>query len=115
MLLEVTVGCQYAIRYGLPTVSAVLGFGGVSVVMQILTLSKGLIRPHILVLSRVVHATIAFFLCKAALFILPARIISVWSTGVPNTVVAVNVTAPVSAALLLLSVVIMASAKKAEN
>ena len=115
MLLEVTVGCQYAIRYGLPTVSAVLGFGGVSVVMQILTLSKGLIRPHILVLSRVVHAVIAFFLCKAALFILPDRIISVWSTGVPNTVVAVNVTAPVSAALLLLSVVIMASAKKAEN
>lgn len=115
MLLEVTVGCKYATRYGLPTVSAVLGFGGASVIMQILTLSKGLIRPHILILSRVTHAAIAFSLCKAALCLLPDRVISVLSTGVPNAVVAVNITAPVSAALLLLSVVIMASAKKAEN
>ncbi len=115
MLFEVTVGCRYAARYGLPAVAAVLGFGGISVIMQILTLSKGLIRPTVLILSRITHAGISFLLCKILLSILPEYAISVWSTGVPETVYAVNITAPVSAAMLLLSVVIMASAKKAKN
>ncbi len=115
MLLEVTVGCRYAVRYGLPTVAAVLGFGGISVIMQILTLSKGLIRPIVLFSSRITHAGVSFLLCKLFLSILPEYAISVWSTGVPQAVNAVSITAPVSAAMLLLSVVIMASAKKTEN
>ncbi len=110
-LLEVTVGCSYATQWGLPLVSATLGFGGLSVIMQVLTISGGIIRPHILVASRITHAAISFLLCIPAMAFLPEKTVAVISTGLPEAVSAVSVAAPASAAMMLLSVVVLWSAK----
>lgn len=114
-ILEVTVGCRYASGLGLPLVAAVLGFGGLSVIFQILTLSKGLIRPLVLLASRLTHSLISYFICLAVIRLLPDKLIQVLSTGTPSVIHTVNITAPVSAALLLLTTVVMWSAKSAKN
>lgn len=114
-LLEVTVGCRYAVKHGLPLIAATLGFGGLSVIMQVLTLSKGLIRPHILLTSRAVHAALSYLLCSATIKLLPETAVPVFSTGVPSFSSVTSLTAPVSAALLLLSAVVMCSAKSVKN
>ena len=111
LVLEVTVGCKVAVVYGLKAISAVVGFGGISVIMQVMTMSKGLIRPHILLFSRLTHAAISYGLCSVAISLLPQRTIAVLSTGLPRFGSFSSVTAPASAAMLLLSVVVMFSAK----
>ena len=111
LILDVTVGCNVAVGYGLNVISAVIGFGGISVIMQIMTVSKGLIRPHILIFSRLTHAAISYGLCSVAISLLPERTIAVLSTGLPSSSSFSSVTAPASAAMLLLSVVVMFSAK----
>ncbi len=114
-LLEVTVGCRYAAKYGLPLASATLGFGGLSVIMQVMTLSKGLIRPTVLIASRLTHAALSFLLCNAAMAILPQKSVQVLSNSSPILNSTMSVAAPASAALLLLSVVVMWSAKRVKN
>ncbi len=114
-ILEVTVGCRYASEFGLPLVAAVLGFGGLSVIFQILTLSNGLIRPLVLLASRLTHSLISYFICLAVIRLLPDTLMQVLSTGTPSSIHTVNITAPVSAALLLLTTVVMWSAKSAKN
>lgn len=115
LFLEVTVGCKVAVGYGLRAVSAVVGFGGISVIMQVMTVSKGLIRPQILILSRLTHAAISYGLCEVALSLLPEKSLAVLSTGLPSFNSFSSVTAPASAALLLLSTVVMFSAKIANT
>lgn len=114
-LLEVTVGCRYAAKHSLPLTAATLGFGGLSVLAQVLTMSKGLIRPHILLASRIAHAALSYLLCGAAIKLLPEAVIPVFSTGVPSFSSVTSLTAPVSAALMLLSAVVMWSAKSVKN
>ena len=111
LFLEVTVGCKVAVGYGLRAVSAVVGFAGISVIMQVMTVSKGLIRPQILILSRLTHAAISYGLCEVALSLLPEKSLAVLSTGLPSFNSFSSVTAPASAALLLLSAVVMFSAR----
>ena len=115
LFLEVTVGCKVAVKYGLKVVSAVVGFGGISVIMQVMTVSKGLIRPQILLLSRLTHAGISYVLCSITLSLLPKNAIAVLSTGLPRIFDFSSATAPASAALLLLSTVVMFSAKIANT
>lgn len=111
LILEVTVGCKVAINYGIKAISAVVGFGGISVIMQVMTVSKGLIRPWILILSRITHAAISYGLCSVAISLLPEKTVAVLSTGLPQLDSFTSVTAPASAAMLLLAVVVMFSAK----
>lgn len=111
LILEVTVGCKVAINYGIKAISAVVGFGGISVIMQVMTVSKGLIRPWILILSRITHAAISYGLCSVAVSLLPEKTVAVLSTGLPQLDSFTSVTAPASAAMLLLAVVVMFSAK----
>ena len=111
LILEVTVGCKVAINYGIKAISAVVGFGGISVIMQVMTVSKGLIRPWILILSRITHAAISYGLCSVAISLLPEKTVAVLSTGLPSLDSFSSVTAPASAAMLLLAVVVMFSAK----
>ena len=115
MIFEVTVGCKAAVGNGINMVAAVLGFGGISVIMQVMTVSDGLIRPQILVLSRLTHAAISYGLCSAAIRLIPERTVAVLSTGLPQLNGFSSVTAPASAALLLLSAVVMFSAKIADS
>ena len=111
LILEVTVGCKVAVNYGIKAISAVVGFGGISVIMQVMTVSKGLIRPWILILSRITHAAISYGLCSVAISLLPEKTVAVLSTGLPQLDSFTSVTAPASAAMLLLAVVVMFSAK----
>ena len=107
---EVTVGCAAAVKFGLPAVAATLGFGGFSVIMQVMSLSKGIIRPSILFFSRINHAVLSYLICKIALFLLPSAAVAVISTAVPSAAKALSITAPVSASLMLLASVVMCSA-----
>lgn len=107
---EVTVGCAAAIKFGLPAVAATLGFGGFSVIMQVMSLSKGIIRPSVLFFSRINHAVLSYLICKIALFLLPSAAVAVISTAVPSAAKALSITAPVSASLMLLASVVMCSA-----
>ena len=111
LILEVTVGCKVAVNYGIKAISAVVGFGGISVIMQVMTVSKGLIRPWILIFSRLTHAAISYGLCSVAISLLPEKTVAVLSTGLPSFDSFSSVTAPASAAMLLLAVVVMFSAK----
>ena len=111
LILEVTVGCKVAVNYGIKAISAVVGFGGISVIMQVMTVSKGLIRPWILIFSRLTHAAISYGLCSVAISLLPEKTVAVLSTGLPQLDSFTSVTAPASAAMLLLAVVVMFSAK----
>ncbi len=107
---EVTVGCAAAVKFGLPAVAATLGFGGFSVIMQVMSLSKGIIRPSVLFFSRINHAVLSYLICKIALFLLPSAAVAVISTAVPSAAKALSITAPVSASLMLLASVVMCSA-----
>ena len=75
-VLEVTRGTACLAERGaaLPVISAALGFSGVSVMCQVAALSKGAIRPWVLVCSRAAHAAVSFLLCKAALRLFPGAL-----------------------------------------
>jgi hypothetical protein len=67
-ILKLTHG-QYTL---LPIISALLSFGGICVVMQILQFSGGFIRFSKFMLYRIFAAVISFFLTKTALILFPA-------------------------------------------
>ncbi len=75
-LLEVTKGCEWLALsgYGAPVIAAALGFGGVSVMFQVLSMAKGCVSFVRLLLSRLCHAGLSAALCTFLIRLFPASI-----------------------------------------
>ena len=100
-LLEVTNGCfaLSKITQSLPFYAATLGFGGISVILQICALCKSASFKHILI-GRIFHAMVSFVVCKRICIFFPQAV----QTAV-ITIAPVSYSAPFSLAMLLLCVV----------
>lgn len=75
-LLEVTKGCEWLAvsGYGAPIIAVALGFGGVSVMFQVLSMAKGCVSFVRLLLSRLCHAGLSAALCAILIHVFPASI-----------------------------------------
>lgn len=106
-VLEVTVGLQGQTRNHLAQIAFLLGFGGLSVIFQIMTSAKD-VKPNLfnLILSRVLHGTFSALLIKLFEAISP-RALKTMSAGQPiiNATVTTNPIAAVS--LVFLSVTLI--------
>lgn len=86
-VLEVTKGCAWLVSngFGAPAVAAALGFGGVSVMFQVLSMSRGTVSLLRLLLSRLCHAVLSAALCAVLIRLLPAAAQAA-SNGAPISV-----------------------------
>jgi sporulation integral membrane protein YlbJ len=107
-LLEVTIGCMSAAKHGIPMVAAVLGFGGISVIFQVLSLSNGLIRTGVLITARLINAAVSFIVCSVLIRIIPDTVQAV-SNGVAAAPAIFSSGAPAAAAMLLTAAVMLFS------
>ena len=100
-ILEVTNGCfaLSKLTHSLPIYAATLGFGGISVILQICALCKQSSFKNILI-GRIFHAILSFVLCNLICIIFPQVAPTAVITAVP-----VSYSAPFSLAMLLLCVV----------
>ncbi len=75
-LLEVTKGCEWLAVNGhsAPLIAAALGFGGVSIIFQVMSMSKGAVSFLKLILSRACHAGLSALICAAVIRIFPSSI-----------------------------------------
>ncbi len=106
-LFEVTKGCAWLVTngYGIVWVSALLGFGGISVIFQVLAIAKAQLSLAKLVLSRLCHAGISAGLCFFGIKLLPQRVLAVVSAG-PKAVLSLGT----NTLALTISMLLMASA-----
>ncbi len=106
-LLEVTVGVQTLTRNQLPTVAFLLGFGGFSVIFQVMA-AAGDIKPSFLklVASRLLHAFFSSTFIKVFEALWP-RTLKTMSAGVQISGAAVNTSPFAAMALVFLSVVLV--------
>lgn len=105
-LLEVTVGLEGFGRAQLPTVAFLLGFGGVSVIFQVMSAAKSIKPPLGLVVgSRVLHGGLSAGIIALLEAVLPRSV----STGSFNEAVRPAVhTSPIAAtALVMLCIVLI--------
>lgn len=101
--LEVTQGCIVLSPLGLPIVSALLGFGGLSVIFQVLTVVSPIISAGRLLLSRVAHAALSYLLCRLLLPLLGST--DVFSSGTAASAVPWSYSVPASCAMLIFAAV----------
>lgn len=88
VLTEVTAGCAYAARAGLPAVAFALGFGGLSVHMQVYGICRRLrIDPLLFTLMRLYQGAVSALLTAAFAALLPADAIS--AAAVPGEPVSI--------------------------
>ena len=110
-LAEVTCGTRWAAQNGLSAaiICAILGFGGFSVMCQILSLSRGLISFWRLLLARTVNGAIGWVVCTAAIKLLPQSLMTMSNTemqlnwALPHSI-ALSVSMLIMAAVFLTSV-----------
>jgi len=77
MLLEVTGGCVSAVSAGLPAVAFAVGFGGLSVQMQVLAITRRLgVDRKVFFAARCVQGAFSALLTAAALELLPETAIT---------------------------------------
>lgn len=101
--LEVTNGCITLSAYGLPAVAALLGFGGLSVIFQVLTVASPIISAGKLLLSRAVHAALSYLLCSLMLPLLGST--EVFSNGTAAASVPWSHSVQASCAMLIFAAV----------
>lgn len=105
-LLEVTVGCIFNQSSALPVIAAGIGFGGLSVIFQVLfCIRKVPVNRGVFLLSRVTHALLSYILTKAALMIYPLSAPAMLSTGIPSP--ASEFSIPLTLAMGLMSVTLI--------
>lgn len=106
-LFEVTKGCVWLAQNGhsIVLVSALLGFGGISVIFQVLALSGAQLSISKLLLSRIYHAMISAVLCYFSLKVLPERALATMSAG-PQVILTLST----NTVAITLSMLLMASA-----
>ena len=82
-LIEVTRGCEWLAKsgFGAPVIAAALGFGGLSVIFQVMRMSQGCISFVRLILSRLCHAALSFAVCAILIHLCPS-VIETASNGV---------------------------------
>lgn len=102
--LEVTQGCITLAAHGLPAVSALLGFGGLSVILQVLTVATPLVSLGRLLLSRAAHAALSYLLCRLLLPLIGDSI-ATFSNGTAGAAVACSHTVYASCAMLIFGAV----------
>ena len=98
--LEVTNGCIALAPLGMPIVSALLGFGGLSVICQVLTVTRGLISLPRMLICRICHGALSFLLCSAAMPLLRESVLAV-STGTATSSYAWSFSPQASCAMML--------------
>ena len=110
VLLEVTCGARYAAQAGMsaPFISAVLGFGGLSVMCQTISLSHSLIGMGRLLLSRVINAVLSFILCSLLIRLLPDAVQTMSNIGQSTLQLAVG-TIPLTLSMLIMAAVFLSS------
>ena len=114
-LLEVTVGIQSCTRNNIGKASFLLGFGGISVLFQVIS-SAGELRPSALplLLSRIVHGTLSFTVIKLTEHFFPRSVETV-SAGTPVAGGAVHTSPAACAALIFLSFVLIFYTRSAKS
>lgn len=105
-LLEVTVGVSRCTRGQLPAVSFMLGFSGVSVMLQVMSAARD-IKPRFLliVLGRLLHGTVS----AAIIFLLDIIFPRAVSVSAGATRAAVHGSPAAAAALMILCAVLLSS------
>lgn len=85
-MLEVTAGvnrvcsAQSALPQKLVMISALLGFGGICVHLQVLGMLSGTdLKMKTYLVGKLLHAMFSAFLCMASLRFLPSEVITVWN------------------------------------
>lgn len=106
-LLEVTSGIQVCTRNTLPLAAFLLGFGGLSVMFQVLSAAKNCIMPFwLLSVSRLLHGTLSAAFIALAEVIFP-RTLETGTFGVAAEKAAVSASPAAAAALMLLCAVML--------
>lgn len=110
-LLEVTNACVVLpkVTFYLPLYSAVIGFGGLSVILQICSIYKN-INIKKFVFFRLYHAGLSFLICTALCALFPIALETSALTPKLNVY-----TAPFSLAMILMCVVFCVSAYTSQN
>lgn len=110
-LAEVTCGTRWAVQEGLSAavVCGILGFGGFSVICQILALSHRLIGIKRLLLARLLNGVLGWAVCRAAIKLLPQSLMTMSNTALPLNwalphSVALSVSMLIMAAVFMVSV-----------
>ena len=82
-LIEVTKGCEWLASngFGAPVIAAALGFGGLSVIFQVMRISQGCVSFVRLIISRLCHAALSAVLCALLIHLCPS-VIETASNGV---------------------------------
>lgn len=101
---EVTCGAKLAADSGLsvPLISAILGFGGISVMCQVSAMSEGLIRMPVLLFTRCMHAGLSYLICGGLLrlFNRPMEVISNLGSAAADFSI---ITVPLSLSMLIMA------------
>ena len=101
---EVTCGAKLAADSGLsvPLISAILGFGGISVMCQVSAMSEGLIRMPVLLFTRCMHAGLSYLICGGLLrlFNRPMEVISNLGSAAADFSI---ITVPLSLSMLVMA------------
>lgn len=108
-LLEVTVGCESVIsaRSGLPVVSAVLGWSGISVHCQVMSSARAIKpRPLTFILSRACHAAVSYIVCTFAIKLMPETV-EVISNNVTARSAPLSFSVPLSCIMLAMSAMLL--------
>lgn len=105
--LEVTVALQEQTRNQLPLIAFLLGFGGFSVIFQVMTQAKD-IKPRFLSIlaSRIIHGTASAVLIYLFELVCP-RTLETLSTGQPSISLTVTSNPVASAALIFMSIILI--------
>lgn len=106
-LFEVTKGCVWLVQngHGIVLASALLGFGGISVIFQVLAISGAQLSLPRLVISRIFHAVLSAILCYLGINLLPERVLATMSAG-PKVILSLGT----NTIAITLSMLLMASA-----
>ena len=110
-VLEVTVGALASRREALPMIAAGLGFGGLSVICQVLCLVRTVpFSRGIFLLSRLTHGALSALFARLLLPLFPLAREVLLSTGRPNA--AAGLSLPLGLAMAFMCVTLIVCAKE---
>lgn len=112
-VLEVTSGAKWAVSAGLsvPMIAGIVGFGGVSVICQVLSVARGIIEPSVLIFTRVANGILSFALCTAVMKVMRGSIEVLSNLGSTAAELAV-VTVPSSIAMLIMAATFLLTVRR---
>lgn len=107
-LLEVTIGVILNRESSLPVLAGVIGFGGMSVICQVLMAVKEVdFDRKVFFLSRATHGILSFIITKIAISVIPIPAQTLLSSGIPSPAGGLSVS--LTGAMILMAVTLLFS------